>query len=84
MILKQSKINNIKFYYREGFSDYRTFEEVIKNKTYLKKGMTILPGENWMDCGGNVGAFALLASSLGANVTIYEPDPFSCELIEKT
>lgn len=83
MILKQDKINGIKFYYREGFSDYKTFEEVIKNKTYLKKGMTINKNETWMDCGGNVGAFALLACSFGAKVTIYEPDPFNCELIEK-
>lgn len=83
MILKEGKINGIRFYYREGFSDLKTFEEVIKNKTYLKKGMTINKDEKWMDCGGNVGAFALLACSFGADVTIYEPDPFNCEMIEK-
>ena len=36
-----------------------------------------------MDCGGNVGAFALLACSKGAEVTIYEPDPYNCEMIKK-
>ena len=83
MILKQSEINGIKFFYRDGFSDLKTFEEVIRNKTYLKKGMTIQKNETWMDCGGNVGAFTLLACSLGAKVTVYEPDPYNCKLIEK-
>ena len=81
-ILKE-QINGIKFLHREGMSDLKTFKEVIGSKTYLKKGMTIQDGESWMDCGGNVGAFALLACSFGANVTVYEPDPFNCEMIEK-
>jgi FkbM family methyltransferase len=83
MILKRGSIDGIHFFYREGFSDLKTFEEVIGNKTYLKKGMTIDKGERWMDCGGNVGAFALLACSKGANVTVYEPDPYNCEMIQK-
>ena len=83
MRLLKSEINGIKFYYREGFSDLKTFEEVIGRKTYLKKGMTIEKGEKWMDCGGNVGSFALLACSFGADVTIYEPDPYNCEMIKK-
>ena len=83
MILKRGSIDGIHFFYREGFSDIKTFEEVIGNKTYLKKGMTIDKGERWMDCGGNVGAFALLACSKGAEVTIYEPDPYNCEMIQK-
>ena len=81
-ILKE-EINGIKFFHREGMSDLKTFKEVIGDKTYLKKGMTIQDGESWMDCGGNVGAFTLLACSFGANVTVYEPDPFNCEMIEK-
>jgi FkbM family methyltransferase len=83
MKLVEGKIDGIRFYYREGFSDLKTFEEVIGNKTYLKKGMTIERGERWMDCGGNVGSFALLACSFGADVTVYEPDPFNCKMIEK-
>lgn len=83
MILKKGSIDGIQFFHREGFSDLKTFEEVIGNKTYLKKGMTIEKGERWMDCGGNVGAFALLACSKGAEVTIYEPDPYNCEMIKK-
>ena len=83
MKLNKAEIKGIKFYYREGMSDMKTFEEVLKNESYLKKGMNIIPGENWMDCGGNVGAFTLLACSKGAKVTTYEPDPFNCEMIKK-
>lgn len=83
MKLHKGKIDGISFYYREGLSDIKTFKEVIGNKTYLKKSMTIQQGERWMDCGGNVGAFTLLACSKGANVTVYEPDPYNCDMIEK-
>jgi FkbM family methyltransferase len=83
MILEKGEINKLQFWHRKGFSDLKTFEEVLGKNVYLKRGMKILPEENWMDCGGNVGAFALQACSLGANVTVYEPDPYNCEMIEK-
>jgi FkbM family methyltransferase len=83
MKLNKGRINGIQFYHREGMSDLKTFEEVLRNEVYLKKGMTIESGETWMDCGGNVGAFTLLACSKGAKVTVYEPDPFNCEMIKK-
>jgi FkbM family methyltransferase len=83
MKLLSSEIRGIKFLHREGFSDLKTFQEVIGKDVYQKKGMKIEPGETWMDCGGNVGAFALLACSKGAKVTVYEPDPFNCDLIAK-
>jgi len=79
----QSEIKGIKFYHRENTSDLKTFEEVIGKDVYRKKGMTIEKGETWIDCGGNVGAFTLLACSLGANVIVYEPDPNNCKMIEK-
>jgi len=82
MKLIQDSINGIKFYHRDGFSDLKTFKEVIGNKVYEKKGMTIKANERWMDCGGNVGAFTLLACSKGAEVTVYEPDPFNCQMIQ--
>lgn len=80
--MNQSEINGIKFLYRDGTSDLKTFEEVIERNVYQKKGMEIETGENWIDAGGNVGAFTLLAISKGASVTVYEPDPFNCEMIE--
>lgn len=83
MKLEQGEINGIKFWHRPGFSDLKTFEEVIGRGAYQQRGMRILPGERWMDCGGNVGAFTLLACSLGAEVVAYEPDPYNCEMIAK-
>tara|TARA_Y100001973_G_C5179844_1_gene324176 strand:- start:801 stop:1484 length:684 start_codon:yes stop_codon:yes gene_type:complete len=75
--------NGLKFYAREGTSDEKTFNEVIVNKTYEKKYFGIKENEKWLDLGGNVGAFALTVLSKGAKVEIYEPDPFSCRMIEK-
>jgi len=83
MKLLIGEIKGIKFYHRDGMSDLKTFEEVLGKEVYLKKGMTIQSGETWMDCGGNVGAFTLLACSKGALVTVYEPDPYNCEMIRK-
>lgn len=83
MKLFKGEIKGIEFYYRIGMSDLKTFEEVLSRGVYLKKGMTIESGEDWMDCGGNVGAFTLLACSMGATVTVYEPDPYNCEMIKK-
>jgi len=79
--MKKSEINGIRFFYRENTSDLKTFQEVIGRDVYRKKGMTILAGETWVDCGGNVGAFTLLAASLGAKVIAYEPDPNNCKMI---
>jgi FkbM family methyltransferase len=81
--MKQGEIKGIKFYYRENTSDLKTFEEVIGKNVYRQRGMTILPGETWYDCGGNVGAFTLLAASLGAKVKTFEPDPNNCLMIHK-
>ena len=83
MIIKQKTHKGIKFLVREGTSDEKTFNEVIVNNTYQKKDFKIKNGEHWIDLGGNVGAFAVLALSKGATVDIYEPDPFSCKMIEK-
>lgn len=83
MKIKQSSIKGIKFYYREGTSDIKTFEEVIGNDVYQKRGNKIKEGEIWYDLGGNVGAFTLLAKKNGAEVVVYEPDPFNCEMLEK-
>ena len=68
MKLTKTSIGGIEFFYREGFSDIKTFIEVLSNQSYLKKGMEVLNNESWLDCGGNVGAFSLLAASKGASV----------------
>lgn len=82
--LKQSQIKGIKFFYRENSSDEKTFLEVIGDNVYQKRGMKIEAGETWLDAGGNVGAFTLLACSLGVKKVItFEPDPFSFEILKK-
>ncbi len=72
----------IDFKAREGTSDQKTFDEVIVRDVYQKKGIKIVQGEDWIDCGGNVCAFTILACSKGANVTVFEPDPNNCKQIE--
>ena len=81
--MRQTEHNGIKFFHRDGTSDLKTFEEVVIRDVYQKKGNKIQNGEHWIDCGGNVGAFTVLACSKGAKVTVYEPDPFNCKMIEK-
>jgi FkbM family methyltransferase len=83
MILKKLEHNGIIFFARKGTSDEKTFEEVIVRNVYEKRYFKIQENEHWIDLGGNVGAFALLALSKGATVEIYEPDPFNCKMIEK-
>lgn len=81
--MKQVEHNGIKFLYRENTSDLKTFQEVVVRDVYQKKGNKILAGEHWIDAGGNVGAFTILAASKGAKVTVFEPDPFNCKMIER-
>ena len=83
MKLIRGEINGVKFWHRQGTSDLKTFEEVVGRNVYEKRGNKIGRGEPWYDCGGNVGAFALLALHKGADVEIFEPDPFNCEMIER-
>lgn len=70
-------------HYREGTSDLSAIEEVIERRSYEKKYFRVLPGETWVDLGGNIGAFTVWAASLGAIVRTYEPDPVSIEMIRK-
>lgn len=81
--MRQTEHKGIKFLYRDDTSDLKTFDEVVIRDVYQKKGNKIQQGEHWIDCGGNVGAFTILACSRGAKVTVYEPDPFNCKMIEK-
>lgn len=80
--MKTIKIKNLLFNIRENTSDLKAIEEVINSDVYQKRGNKILPHEKWIDCGGNVGAFTVLAASRGAKVIVYEPDPNNCKMIE--
>jgi len=53
-------------------TDYITIDEIFRKDVY-KMEERVLPGEKWLDIGGNIGAFALKCHQLGAEVEIYEP-----------
>ena len=72
----------LQFYTRPGTSDKKTILEVVQRETYFRYGMKVNAGEHWYDCGANIGAFTVLAASKGAEVTAFEPDPLSCEVLE--
>jgi FkbM family methyltransferase len=63
------------FEIRPDSSDMKTVEEVVNRGSYETKLFKIERGEKWLDLGGNVGAFTVLAASRGAAVTVLEPDP---------
>lgn len=85
MKYKEIKVGEYCFIVREGYSDEKAIKDVIINKCYERPKSNFLPkqNENWLDAGGNIGAFAVWAASKGAIVTVYEPDPYNCEMIEK-
>jgi FkbM family methyltransferase len=81
--MKQIEVKGLKFWVREGHSDEKTIAEVVQKNAYQKKYFKVERGENWLDLGGNIGAFTVLAASLGANVKTFEPDPFNVAMIRK-
>lgn len=68
METKTKTIGDITMHYREGTSDLSAIDEVIGRRSYERKYFQILPGETWVDLGGNIGAFTVLASHIGASV----------------
>lgn len=77
-----SKKTGLKFYYRPNTSDIKTIKEVVEGGCYEKTYFKIENGEHWIDLGGNIGAFTLLAIYKGATVDVYEPDTEHCDLIK--
>jgi FkbM family methyltransferase len=82
MSQKIVEVDGLLFSCRSGTSDQKTVEEVVRRKTYLRKWFNINEGESWIDFGGNIGAFTILAISMGATVETFECDPVSCKIIE--
>ncbi len=76
-----SEKTGLKFYYRPNTSDIKTIMEVVERGVYEKKYFKIESGDHWIDLGGNIGAFTLLALSKGATVDVYEADKEHCEII---
>lgn len=62
------------FVVREGSSDIKSVDETWLKKKYQRPsaGFMVLPGENWLDLGANIGAFTVWAGLAGAKVRAYE------------
>lgn len=73
----------LEFFVRPETSDLKTIKEVVTGNAYQKKYFNIEESEHWIDLGGNIGAFAVLAAWMGATVDVYEPDPTHCNMIAK-
>ena len=78
--IKRAGVPELKFMVRESvkgeWSDRKAIAECVDRNTYQKPrlGFCIEPGEDWVDCGANVGGFSCLVNALGANlVAAYEP-----------
>lgn len=81
MIMKSVEARGLKFHCRTGSSDEKAVQEVVMAKAYERRDFQIEAGERWLDLGGNVGAFSVLAASRGAHVVTFEPDPDNVKLI---
>jgi FkbM family methyltransferase len=80
--LERIEYHGLKFDVRVGTSDEKSINEVILRRGYRRKDFEPAEDQEWLDLGANIGAFSIWARSLGAQVTAYEPDPESCEMIE--
>lgn len=75
---------SLKFQIRPDTTDIKVIDEVIHRNSYQKRSIDFFIGEgqSWLDLGGNIGTFAVLALSLGAQKVIcYEPEPENFELL---
>ncbi|HSC14599.1 MAG TPA: FkbM family methyltransferase [Gammaproteobacteria bacterium] len=80
--LERVTVGGLHFLTRPGSSDIKSIREVVEKRSYHKRAFEL--GERpWIDLGANVGAFTVLAASLGQRVTAYEPDPDNFALLEQ-
>lgn len=82
---KPKKNLDLSVYIRPNTTDIKVIKEVLETNTYEKPRMnfTLESGENWLDLGGNIGTFSLLALSRGCSVDIYEPEKTNLALLRK-
>lgn len=75
--LKYGTFGKAKAYYRPGTSDENALKEVLIARAYRRGsvGFDVEAGEQWLDLGANIGAFALYCQSKGATAECYEPMP---------
>lgn len=73
----------LKFYHRPNTSDFKSMKEVILKNDYERSWFKIHRGEKWLDLGGYVGHFGVLAASKGAYVRAFEPFPESYKVYQQ-
>lgn len=71
--------------YREGTTDEKVMDEVLKRNVYERKKLDfqIEPSDIWLDCGANIGTFTLLCLHKKAKVYAFEPEPENFNLLNQ-
>lgn len=90
MKLSKKQFGEVTAYYRAGVgepsSDEQALEEVLVKKAYrrIRSGFDVMPGEQWIDLGANIGSFAMYCASRGAAmVSCFEPEPECFKILMK-
>lgn len=76
--------STLEFTVRPDTTDLKAIHEVCVDNCYQNRGASFEfePGEKWLDLGGNIGAFAVMAHACGvASVVSVEPEPDNLELL---
>jgi FkbM family methyltransferase len=84
MHVKYDKKNiDLFVFVRPDTTDIKVIKEVLSDNVYEKAkiNFTVEKTDNWLDLGGNIGTFALLALSRGAKVTTCEPEPDNLKIL---
>lgn len=76
---------DVEVYIRPETTDIKVIKEVLLTNVYEKPKLDfyVSEGDRWLDLGGNIGTFALLALSRGATVVSCEPEQENLLLLEK-
>ena len=72
----KNSTDRLTLFIRPDTTDEKVIKEVLVQDVYEKKSIDffVTPGDFWLDLGGNIGTFALLALTRGAKVISYEPE----------
>jgi FkbM family methyltransferase len=76
---------DLEIYIRPDTTDIKVIKEVLDTNVYEKPKLNffVQPNERWLDLGGNIGTFALLALAHGASVVTCEPEHDNLILLQK-
>lgn len=75
-------LGGVKIAVRPGTTDEQAAREVIEKHVYDRGALRLDASDVWLDAGGNIGAFAVLAASKGCRVISIEPHPDNVSLLE--